>query len=168
MPDFTRPVLLTADHDLTGFDCGKHELNGWLTSYALDKQNAMLSRTYVVRVDLKVVGYYTLTYADVKQSEAPKKFARGMPSQIPALLLARLGVHLAYQGYGLGRSLFLDALLRTWSVMESGPAPVRLFVVDAMDEDALRFYKRFDMVPAPHDPHRLFLSYKDLRALFAV
>lgn len=166
MPKFTKPVLLGSQHNLTDFDCGKAELNSWLKSHALDKQNAMLSRTYVVESEGRVVGYYTLSHIDVKQGEPPKKFGRGMPSSIPSMLMARFAVDKACQGYGLGRSLYLDALMRTWAVMDSGPAPVRLFVVDAMDDDALKFYERFDMKPAPTNPYRLFLSYKDLRAIF--
>lgn len=166
MPEFTKPVLLTAQHDLTRFDCGKDELNSWLKAHALDKQNAMLSRTYVVESEGRVVGYYTLSHIAVQQDEPPKKLGRGMPSSIPAMLMARFAVDQAFQGNGLGRSLYLDALLRTWAVMDSGPAPVRLFVVDAMDEDALKFYARFDMKPAPANSFRLFLSYKDLREIF--
>lgn len=166
MPEFTKPVLLAAQHDLADFDCSKEELNSWLKAHALDKQNAMLSRTYVVESEGKVVGYYTLSHIDVKQGEPPKKLGRGMPSSIPSMLMARFAVDKSCQGFGLGRSLFIDALLRTWAVMESGPAPVRLFVVDAMDDDALSFYLRFDMKAAPTNPHRLFLSYKDLRTLF--
>ncbi|AIE83574.1 GCN5-related N-acetyltransferase [Fimbriimonas ginsengisoli Gsoil 348] len=51
--------------------------------------------------------------------------------------------------------------------MESGAAPVRLFVVDAKDEEAKRFYEKFDMIPSTVNPLRLFLSYKTVRDLFA-
>lgn len=166
MPDFSKPAPLGAHHALDAFDCGKEELNRWLKQHALDKQNAMLSRTYVVECLGKVVGYYTLAQVDVKQEEAPKKLGRGMPSSIPAMLMARFAVDQHFQGHGLGRSLFIDALIRSWGVMKSGPGPIRLFVVDAMDDDARSFYERFDMKAAPNNPYRLYLSYKDLRALF--
>lgn len=51
--------------------------------------------------------------------------------------------------------------------MESGAAPVRFFIVDAKDEAAKAFYERFDMIPAPENTLRLYLSYKTLRQLFA-
>ncbi len=89
-----------------------------------------------------------------------------MPNSIPAILMARLAVDQSVQGRGLGRSMFCDALRRTWTVMNDGPAPVRLFVVDAKDEEAKRFYERFDMVASPHNPMRLFLLYKDLVPIF--
>jgi GNAT superfamily N-acetyltransferase len=167
MSDFAAPTPLGLDNDTHGFDCGKTPLNEFLQLHALDKQNARLSRTYVVTRESVVVAYYTLAHVSVTQEETPKKLGRGMPRAIPAMLMARLAVDLTAQGHGLGRSLLTDALRRTWAVMEDGPAPVRLFVVDAKDDEAKAFYERFDMDPSPQNPMRLFLSYKDLKPLFA-
>jgi len=166
MPEFAPPTPLRSDHDLSRFDCGKQPINEFLTLHALDKQNAMLSRTYVVTMRELVVGYYTLAHVSIPQPHAPKKFGRGMPTFIPAILMARFAVDQTFQGLGLGRSLFADAIQRTWAVMKNGAAPVRLFVVDAKDAEALAFYKRFDMIAAPSDPMRLFLFYKTLRDIF--
>ncbi len=51
--------------------------NEFLKRHAFDKQNAILSRTYVATEittsGVGVVGYYTLTHASVLQSEAPIK-----------------------------------------------------------------------------------------------
>jgi GNAT superfamily N-acetyltransferase len=85
-----------------------------------------------------------------------------------AILMARLAVDQTAQGQGLGRSLLVDALERTWSVMQNGAAPVRLFVVDAKDEEAKAFYERFGMLTSPANPMRLFLSYKTLSAILEV
>ncbi len=176
MNKITPPEPLRAGHDTSHFNCGQAPLNEFLQRHALDKQNAMLSRTYAVTSSARgsegigkgvmVVGYYTLTHAIVSQTEAPKKLARGMPSSIPVLLMARFAVDLRFQGQGLGRSLFTDAIRRTWAVMESGAAPLRFFIVDAKDEAAKAFYGRFDMIPAPENTLRLYLSYKTLRQLF--
>lgn len=166
MSSFTAPEPLRKDHNTTVFDCGKNSLNEFLQLHALGRQEAMLSRTYVVTSDDRVVGYYTLAHIAIIQSEAPKKLGRGMPSSIPALLMARFAVDVDLQGQGMGRSLFVDALRRTWAVMKAGAAPVRFFVVDAKDEDAQAFYERFDMIAAPQNPMRLYLSYKTLRNEF--
>jgi hypothetical protein len=168
MSEFTSPTPINAEHDTSAFDCGKPPLNQFLQGHALDKQNAKLSRTYVVTRDACVVAYYTLVHISVTREDAPKKFGRGMPDVIPALLMARLAVNMTAQGHGLDRSLLSGALRRTWAVMDIGAAPVRLFVVDAKDEEAKAFYERFDfdMIPSPQDPMRLFLSYKDLKAIY--
>lgn len=166
MPNFNPPRPIAEDDRLSEFDCGKPALNDFLRSHALDKQNAMLSRTYLVTSETEVAGYYTLALVSVTQDETPKKIGRGMPNAIPAVLMARFAVDLRYQGQKLGRSLFTDAIQRTWALMKSGPAPARFFIVDAKDESAKAFYERFDMIPSPTNPMRLFLSYKTLRSLF--
>ncbi|MEG4917673.1 GNAT family N-acetyltransferase [Microcoleus sp. B7-D4] len=170
MLNLSPPAPLTLDHDLSAFDCGKSPLNEFLKLHALDKQNAKISRTYVVTTNAVVVAYYTLALIVVKPEEAPKKVGRGMPSSIPALLMARFAVDDKYQGKGLGRSLLMDAIIRTRAVMnmdsENVP-PVRCFVVDAMDEQAKAFYERFDLLPSPSNPMRLFLHYKEIERLFS-
>jgi len=160
------PAPLTTEHDTTAFDCGKVPLNDFLKLHALDKQNAMLSRTYVATRNAAVLGYYTLAHAWVLQADAPRKLARGMPSSIPVILMARFAVDLSCQGQGFGRSLFTDAIRRTWAVMQAGAAPVRFFIVDAKDDEAKVFYEKFDMITAPQNSKRLYLSYKTLREIF--
>ena len=166
MSDLSAPVALAAEHDLTAFDCGKAPLDEFLKRHARDKQRAMLSRSYVVTRGNTVLAYYTLAHVSVQRPEVPTAFGRGMPDANPAMLMARFAVDRTMQGRGLGRSLLTDALRRTWAAMESGPAPMRLFLVDAKDEEARHFYERFDMQPSPLTPLRLFLSYKAIRALF--
>lgn len=163
---FSAPEPLNKAHLIQGFDCGKPPLNDFLSLHALDKQKAMLSRTYVVTGDERVVGYYTLAHITVLREESPKKLVRGMPSTIPAILMARFAVDRQAQGMGLGRALFLDALQRVHAVMQSGAAPVRLFVVDAKDLEAKAFYEHFEMVTTAPDSMRLFHLYKTIRLLF--
>lgn len=164
MPEFAAPVLLSEEHEISDFACGQPSLDEFLKLHALAKQNAMLSRTYVVtEMSAGVVAYYTLAHISVQSEEAPKRLARGMPASIPAILLARLAIDQRFQGQGLGRSLFADSLMRTWAVM-SGHVPVRIFVVDAIDEPAREFYEKLGMISSPSNPMRLFLHYKDIRA----
>jgi GNAT superfamily N-acetyltransferase len=166
MLDLKPPELLCESHDLSKFDCGKAPLNDFLRLHALDRQKAKLSRTYVVRHHETVVGYYTLAHISVESELAPKRVGRGMPRSIPAILMARFAVDKSMQGKGLGRSLFTDAIVRTWAVIQSGAAPVRVFVVDAKDVEAKGFYERFDMVAGESEPMRLYLSSKTTLSLF--
>lgn len=43
-------------------------------------------------------------------------------------------------------------------------AAARLVVVDAIDNNAVRFYQRFGFVTAPGHTHRLYRRMKDIRA----
>jgi hypothetical protein len=166
MSSYSAPVILSDQHDVSAFDCGKESLDEFLKLHALSRQKARLSRTYVVTDgSLKVVAYYTLAHISVARDEAPKKIGRGMPDSIPALLLARLAIDTEHQGKRLGISLLTDSIRRTWVVMEASAAPVRLFVVDAKDDQARSFYERQEMLSSPVNPMRLFLSYKEIQSL---
>lgn len=163
MKNLSSPEPIGLSHNLSGFDCGSTPLNEFLQLHALDKQNAKLSRTYVVTQNSVVVGYYTLAHISLDSTIVPKNLGRGMPRSIPVILMARFAVDKSVQGQGLGRSLFVDALVRIWSVVEKGAAPVRAFVVDAKDLQAKGFYERFDMVAGPNDPMRLYMTYKKIK-----
>ena len=156
------PIPLAQEHATGEFRCGESELDRFLAGSALNRQKAMLSRTYVSLCADDVAGYYTLAHVQLTASEMPSKLSRGMPSSIPALLMARLAVDERFQRRGLGESLFADALERTWSVVERGAAPVRFFVVDAKHEKAKAFYLKLGMKPLADDSLRLYFSYKQI------
>src|SRR5580658_9008711 len=107
------PERLSAGHALADFDCEEPALNEWLRRRALQNESSGASRTYVVSVGLKVVGYYTLAHGAVVHAEAPGRVRRNMPDPVPAMLLGRLAVDRAFQGRHIGRGLLRDAVLRT-------------------------------------------------------
>lgn len=93
-----------------GFDSGAPELDDWLLRCSWQNQRANNAVTYVSVLDERVVGYYTVTVANVTSEAAPAPVARGAPRQVPCLLLARLAVDRRMQGLGLGRGLLADAM----------------------------------------------------------
>jgi hypothetical protein len=60
MSEYTSPTPINDAHDLSSFNCGKPPFNEFLHRPAFDKQQAFLSRTYVVTRGRFVVAYYTL------------------------------------------------------------------------------------------------------------
>ena len=54
------PEPLAWHHFLDQFDCGKPALTGWLRHYARMNQGARTTKTYVIHVDNRVIGYYSL------------------------------------------------------------------------------------------------------------
>jgi GNAT superfamily N-acetyltransferase len=147
----TAPERLTADHDVSVFNNGLHaSLDDWLRERALASEGAS-ARTYVVcdaTKPLKVVGYYTITTAMEQRATLPTaKLRRGMPDQVPLLLLARLAVDASFQGSGLGADLLADALGRC--VAASEIAGARAVVVHAIDEKAATFYAHYGFTASP-------------------
>jgi GNAT superfamily N-acetyltransferase len=153
---------LGAAHDLTSFDCGNEELNGFLRRRALASQQANSAQTYVVRRGEAVVGYYSLTVGAVGHAEAPERIKKAMPRYpIPVLILARLAVDKRLQGQGLGRGLLKDALPRTARAADI--VGIRALLVHAKDDAAKAFYERYDFERSATDPYHLFLVVKDIR-----
>ncbi len=155
-------VLLAEHHELAGLDCGNDQLNTWLIDHALASQRADLARTYLALEGDAVVGYVSLTTGSIRREDAPKRYARGMPRHpIPMILIARLAVDRSHQRRRLGSRLLAEALRR--AVAASDAAAARLVVVDAIDEDAAAFYRRWGFIEVPEHPHRLFRKMADVR-----
>ena len=72
------------------------------------------------------------------------------------MLLARLGVDHRWQGQGVGNALLKDAMLRTLQAADI--AGIRAFAVHAKDDEARRFYLKFDFLPSPPLPIRCISS----------
>ncbi|HEX9774743.1 MAG TPA: GNAT family N-acetyltransferase [Actinomycetota bacterium] len=154
---------LSAAHALDDFVCGEPELELWLKRHALQNQAAGSSRTFVVRDEGQVVGYYALAAGSVEFSDAPERITKGLGLYpIPVVLLARLAVRTDHQGAGLGKALLKDAMIRTATTAQS--VGVRALLVHAMHERAAQFYRRFGFEPSPTDPLHLLLLMKDLMA----
>src|SRR3989339_1114938 len=97
---------LRADDSLSAFDCGQPQLNCYLQRFALINQQAGSAWTYVLCIDDKVMGYYSLTVGSVEYSQAPDRVSKGLARHpVPVMLLARLAVDHAHQRRGLGRAL---------------------------------------------------------------
>ncbi len=156
-------ALFTGEQDLNEFDCGNEELNSWLQRHALASHEADLARTYLALDGETVAGYVSLTTGSVRPEEAPKRLARGMPRYpIGTVLIARLAVDVSYQGRHLGSRLLAEGLRR--AVAASDAAAARLVVVDAIDDDAVGFYRRWGFIDAPDNPRRLHRKTSDVRA----
>ena len=95
------PVPLTADHDLSDFDCGEPALNDWLKRRALMNESRF-SRTYVACDGNRGVAYFCISAGAVERASAPGKVRRNAPDAIPISVIGRLAVSRDYAGRGLG------------------------------------------------------------------
>ena len=153
---------LRREHAVESFTCGQPELDRFLARHALQAQQSNSSQTYVALSNSEVVGFYTLVVGQVEHADAPPRVTKGMPRYpIPVLVLARLAIHTAMQGRGLGSGLLLDAMSRTLQVADL--AGVRALLVHAKDDRAADFYRHFGFEASPTDPHHLFRIIKDIR-----
>jgi len=81
---------------------------------------------------------------------------RNMPNAIPAVVLGRLAIDLAWQGKGLGRAMLGDSLRR--SLRASADISARLVVVHAISPAAEAFYLHHGFTRLPVDTPTLALD----------
>jgi GNAT superfamily N-acetyltransferase len=159
------PVPLTADHDLSDFDCGMPVLNEWLKHRAL-KNESRFSRTYVVCHGNRVVAYFCISAGAVERSAAPGKVRRNAPDTIPVSVIGRLAVSRNHAGRGLGADLLSDALRRI--AVASKSIGIGAVLVHAKDDRAKRFYIACaEFIEYPSDSHTLFLPIETVIAAFS-
>lgn len=163
------PERLTADHDLSAFRNGMHpSLDDWLRDRALASEG-MSARTYVVCTSapaMRVAGYYAISTAMEQRVALPSaKLRRGMPEQIPLLLIGRLAVDQEFHGIGLGTDLLADALRRCLAASEI--AGVRAVVAHAIDNAAVRFYQRNGFMLSPLGERVMLMTIEQVAAVLS-
>lgn len=158
------PVPLTAEHDLSHFDCGAPALNDWLRERAL-KNQSRFSRTYVVCAGQRVAGYYCISAGSVERAAAPGRLRRNAPDAIPVSIIGRLAVSRDYAGKSLGADLLADAVRRI--AVASQSIGIAAVLVHAKDDAAKRFYLRCaEFIEYPADSRILFLPIETVVAGF--
>lgn len=155
---------LQDSHDTAGFTCGVAALDQWLRSVARQHISKGISRTFcAVDADApkQILGYYSLTVAEIDTDKLPKDVARKLPRRAPLVLIGRLATALTMRGQGLGSMLVIDALRRIVEV--SNNVGVTLIMVDVKDNQAASFYQHYGFVPLPDSPLRLVLPVATAR-----
>jgi GNAT superfamily N-acetyltransferase len=174
MPPGSRPPSwlvepLGKQHDRAAFACGNDILDRYLKEIAGQDARRLVAAPFVLidtAAPKAICGYYTLSSFGIALGDLPPDVARKLPGYpvVPATLLGRLAVDQHHKGQGIGEFLLMDALHRAHA-QTSQIASVAV-VVDAIDEQAARFYRHFDFIPFPERPDRLFLPTKTIAALF--
>ena len=165
LPELSPPAPITADLDLSNFDCGDISLNEWLKKRALKNHAAGASRCFVVCSGAEVMGYYSLSAGAISLQTAPKALRRNMPDPLPVLLLGRLAVDKRYHNQGIGQALLRDALLR--AVHVSADAGVFAILVHALSDPAKQFYLSRGFVASPLQPMTLMMTLATVRDILA-
>lgn len=150
----TPPRPLSEDDERSQFDCGRESLNAWFRRHAWHNHVSGISRTSVI-CDAgtgSIVGYVTLTAAQIEREYLAKAHQRNKPDPVPATLLGQLAVHKTHQGQGHARSLLLFALTAALrSSREVGSFGV---LTHPVDEQVRQFYRRWGFEELPFDPKR--------------
>lgn len=159
------PLGLT--HDRAHFSSGIQSLDIYLRTQARQDLKKGVAAPFVITNDGKTIaGYYTLSQFAVELEVLPEGIARKLPRypMVPATLLGRLAVASAYRGRGLGRSLLMDALRRSYQLSKEVASAV--VIVDAKDDSAMSFYRKYGFLALPKIERRLFLPMRTIQQMF--
>jgi predicted GNAT family N-acyltransferase len=155
-------VALGEHHQLDEFDCGVPSLNEWLTTQAKRAKSSgtAMTHVWVEHGSDHVVAYHAVAPHLLQRNEVSRSLSGGV-SSIPCYLLGRLALDRALQGLGLGGQLLRDALETILEAAAVGGG--RLVVVDAIDDDAAKFYRKFGFQPVIGNPRRLVMKIATVR-----
>jgi GNAT superfamily N-acetyltransferase len=154
-----REEPISRRHDRRGFHCGSPELDAYLDRYARQNHESGGAKTFVaVPVDepTRVLGYYSISPGSIEFARVPSELTRRLGRyEVPVFRLGRLAVSRSLQGRGVGADLLLAAGSRALAVA-SQVGGVAL-AIDAKDERAASWYRRFGALPLLDDVLRLVL-----------
>lgn len=158
---------LGKQHDRAGFTSGEPVLDDWFRHRATQDDKRHVARIFVALDDDGIAGFYSLNAFSLSITDVPEDIARKLPRYdlIPAALIGRLARAERVRGQGMGEFLLADAIRRILSAGRT--LAVFAILVDAKNEAAGAFYRRFGFRPFPSQPGRLFLLTSTAAAAFA-
>ena len=133
--------ILTESDNVRGFYCGEKEIDEFIHKEALDFQNERLGVTYLCYHVDKLVGFVTLSMADLRKErmEAEDRLPIGRENY-PALQISQLAVCKKLQSKGIGTYLCDFSLDR--AIKFSERVGCRFLVLNAIRK-AIPFYEKY-------------------------
>jgi predicted GNAT family N-acyltransferase len=135
---------------LAAFSCGVEVFDSYLNKQAGQDARKRAAVPFVATTGGRnIAGCYTLSQFAIGLDSIPEEVAKRLPKYpiVCATPLGRLAVSTEFRGRGLGEILFIDALHRILdSSKQIASAGV---IVDAKDEFAAGFYRRYGFVELP-------------------
>jgi ribosomal protein S18 acetylase RimI-like enzyme len=166
-PRVTIEPLDKKRHDRSAFSCGVPALDTYLQRQAAQDMEKHAAVVYVAIVEPPAIaGYYSLSQFSIDFVQLPDALAKLLPRYptVPATLLGRLAIASSLHGHGLGETLLFDALHR--SMVQSAQIASAGVIVDAKDERAAAFYRRYGFTAILDEDQRLFLHMNTILQMF--
>jgi predicted GNAT family N-acyltransferase len=158
---------LGQQHDRAAFSCGVEPLDAYLQKQASQDAKKRAAAPFILTPDGKTIaGYYTLSQYAIELGDLPDELAKKLPKYplVSATLLGRLAVSVDFRGQGFGETLLMDALYRSLKLSEQIASTG--VVVDAKDDTARAFYRKYGFIELPKIDKRLFLPMATIDQLF--
>ncbi len=157
------------DHDRAAFSCGQPALDRYIQEQASQDVKRSLAAVFVIagkNAPQTILAYYTLSSRELKLERLPAELAKkaGKYGYVGVTLLGRMGVDQMCKGLGLGALALLDAMNRSLAAARE-VASWAMFV-EAINEEAAAFYRKYGFIELPEDPLSLFLPMRTIGKSF--
>ena len=159
------------DHDRAAFSCGNASLDQYIREQASQDVKRGLASVFVITAkdDPKtILPYYTHSSRELKIEQLPDELAKkaGKYGYVGVTLLGRMAVAENAKGTGLGALTLMNALDK--SLVATRDVASWAVFVEAIDDDAANFYRKYGFIELPEDQRKLFLPMKTVAKLFSV
>lgn len=126
-------------------------------------------KAYVARDqdDREVLGFYYLLNTSVEHGQlGPAGYAGEFIGldKIPAVYMGMIGVHEPLARQGIGTLLMTHAFRRTLEIADL--TGLWALTLDAVDDEAVAYYKRFDFRPFLEGSREMYLPLGTIRQVF--
>jgi predicted GNAT family N-acyltransferase len=158
------------DHDRAAFSCGNASLDRYLRDQASQDVRRGLATVFVIAAKedlMAILSYYTLSSRELKLEQLPAEMAKraGKYGYVGVTLLGRMAVAEKCKGTGLGTLTLMNALEKSFHASRE-VASWAVFV-EAIDDEAASFYRKYGFIGLLEDEHKLFLPMKTIGRLFS-
>lgn len=161
----TVSIVELAPEGYKNFSCGKKELDEYLKRYAKGNHKKGIGKTFVLKENEVVLGFYTISMGSIEFSSVPDSKRSGLPKYPTHVAkIGRLAVDEKAKGKGIGKFLLIDAFRRIYEASQTIAAFA--IVVDAKDMKAREFYKYFGFIECQDSEFSLFIPMETIHKLF--
>ena len=160
-----RLELLGGEHERSLFRCGEDALDRYFQTQVTQDIRRRIANCFVA-VEASaghVAAYYTMSSAGIPFVDLPPDESKRLPRYptVPAIRIGRLAVDRGFRGRGLGAAMLADAVTRSLKA-----AAAFALLVDARNDRAVAFYRRYGFCVLVSQPRTLFLSLATARKVF--
>lgn len=152
-------------HDRTAFSCGVDRIDNFLKITAGNHADQDHGKVYVACEPPSgaILGFYAISPHRIDLSALPEEARKRLPNRptVSAIYLSMVGVDRSLQGRGAGTFLMMSALRKC--VEGANIMGGHFVVLDAINEDAARMYRRIGFVDLASQPSRMLIAMQTVR-----